>query len=78
VLLHARVQVPLDHAAVGIGGQDEPSPGGAELRDLEAQPVERFAQLLDVPSIQGGSTSCRGLAEVVRHRTTAVKEPAPL
>jgi hypothetical protein len=36
VLLHALVQLTLEPAAVGIGGQDEPLSGRAQLRDLEA------------------------------------------
>ena len=52
MLLHAVVQVALDAAAVGIGGQDEPLPGCAQLFDLDAQPVERLLQRLDVPSLQ--------------------------
>ena len=61
VLLHAVVEVALDAAAVGIGGQDEPLPGRAQLLDLEAQPVERFLQRLDVPSLQGDRPPARGL-----------------
>jgi hypothetical protein len=36
VLLHALVQVTLDPAAVGIGSQNEPLAGRAELGDLGA------------------------------------------
>jgi hypothetical protein len=36
------VQITLDPAAVGIGSQDEPLPGRAQFRDLDAQLVERF------------------------------------
>jgi hypothetical protein len=57
VLLHAIVELALDLAAIVVGSQDKPLPGRAQLRDLEAQPVERFPQRLDVPSLQGGSTS---------------------
>ena len=57
MLLHAVVQVALDLAALGVGGQDEPLPRRAQLRDLEAQPVERFPQRVDVPSLQRRSTS---------------------
>jgi hypothetical protein len=73
VLLHALVQVTLDSAAVGIGGQDEPLPGSAQLRDLEAQPVERFPQRLDVPSLQDDRPPSRLLPGVVRHRTGGVE-----
>ena len=76
MLLHALVQVALDPAAVGIGGQDEPLPGRAQLRDLEAQPVERLPQRLDVPSLQGDRPPGRELPEVVRHRTGGVKRPS--
>jgi hypothetical protein len=57
MLLHALVQVTLDPAPLGIGSQDEPLPGCAKLRDLVAQPIDGFAQRLDVPSLQRGSTS---------------------
>ncbi len=40
ILLHALVQRPLDAATFGIGGQREPRPGGSELLDLAAQPIE--------------------------------------
>ena len=57
VLLYALVQIALDRTAVGVGSQYEPLPRRAQLRDVVAQLVERFAQRLDVPSLQRGSTS---------------------
>ena len=75
MLLHAVVELPLDPAAVGIGGQDEPLPRRAQLLDLEAQPVERLLQRLDVPEPPERSTSS-AVAEVVRHRAGGVKWPS--
>ena len=62
----------LDPAAVVVGGQDEPLPGRVQLRDLEAQTVERFPQLLDCGGHPGRSTSRSWLLEVVRHRARGV------
>ena len=42
VLLNALVQGALDPEAIGVGREDESLPGRADLRDLDAQPVERF------------------------------------
>ena len=52
MLLHAVVQLTLDPAAVGVGGQDEPLPRCMQVRNLEAEPVERFPQRLGVLSLQ--------------------------
>jgi hypothetical protein len=53
LLLHARVQVALDPAAVRIGGQDQPFSRRAQLLDLQPQPIERFPQCLNLSSVQG-------------------------
>jgi hypothetical protein len=42
-LLHAVVQVTLDVTAVGIGGQNEPLPGRAQLLELTTKPFERVS-----------------------------------
>jgi hypothetical protein len=63
----------LDQAALGIGGHDEPLPGSAQLGDLEAQPVDRFPQRLDMPGLQGDRPPLHESREVVRHRTGGVK-----
>ncbi len=51
VLVHAVVQITLDHAAVGIRGQDEPLPCCAQLLDLDAQSIELLLHV-DLPSLQ--------------------------
>ena len=71
VLLRAVVEVALDPAAVGIGGQDEPLPGRAQLLDLEAQPVERLPAALDVPNLQVIDLLLED------YRKLSVIEPAP-
>ena len=53
VLLRTVVEVVLDSATVGIGGQDEPLSGRPQLFHLEAQPVERLLQRLDVRRLPG-------------------------
>jgi hypothetical protein len=53
LLLHARVQVALDPAPVGIGGQDQPFSRRAQLLDLQAEPIERFPQCFNLSSVQG-------------------------
>ena len=40
VLMHTAVQITLDRAAVGIGGQDEPLSCCAQLLDLDPQSIE--------------------------------------
>jgi hypothetical protein len=77
VLLHALVQGTLDPTAVGIGSQNEPLPGRAQLCDLGTQPVERFPQRLGVPSLQvtnlllvvtsGSSPSSHGRRQAAQH-----------
>ena len=43
MLLHAVVQVTLDRATVGVGGQNEPCPGRAQPGDLGAKTLELVA-----------------------------------
>ena len=43
MLLHAVVQIALDRATVGIGGQNEPRPRRAQLGDLDAKTLELVA-----------------------------------
>jgi hypothetical protein len=52
VLLYALVQLALDPAAVGIGGQDQPFAGRAQLRGFDAKPFERLAQRFVFSSLQ--------------------------
>jgi hypothetical protein len=73
VLLHPLVELTLDLATVDTGGHDEPLPGRAQLSDLEAQPIDRFPQRLDMPSRQGDRPPFANLREVFRHRTGDVK-----
>jgi hypothetical protein len=47
------VQVVLDPAPIGIGGEDEPLAGGAQIGYLEPQSVERRLQRFVEPSLQG-------------------------
>jgi len=72
VLLRTVVEVVLDSAPVGIGGQDEPLSGRPQLFDLEAQPVERLLQRFDVGLFQGDRSPARGLP-----RKLSVIAPAP-
>ena len=74
VLLHARAG-DVRQAAVGIGGLDEPPPGRVQLRDLEAEPVERFPQRLNVRSLQVIDLLL-GDFWVVRHRRGVVERPS--
>ena len=41
-----------ERAALGIGRLDEPLAGRSQLGDVEAEPVERFPQRLNVRSLQ--------------------------
>jgi hypothetical protein len=79
VLPHAAVQVVLDSATLGVGGQCEPPTGRLQLRHLETQPVERSLQRLDVPSLQGDRplflvTRLAKLSVIAR---AASRDPAP-
>jgi hypothetical protein len=60
-LLRALVQVTLDPAAVGIGSQNEPRPGQAQLGDLDAQLFELVAPFFDLLGLQGYRPPGRGL-----------------
>jgi hypothetical protein len=53
VLLYALVEITFDGAALGVGGLDEPLAGRLQLGELEAKPVERLPQRLNVRSLQG-------------------------
>ena len=57
MLLDAVVQLTLDPAAVGIGGQDEPPAGCMQAHDFRAKSVERLCRF-GVRGFQGRSTSC--------------------
>ena len=56
VLLHAAVELPLDAAAVGVGGADEPCPRRAQLGELRVQALDVVViGQRDLPSWVGGS-----------------------
>jgi hypothetical protein len=74
VLLRTVVKLALDAASVGIVGDGQPLAGRSQLFDLDAQPVERLLRRLDMRKLRGRPPA-RGLREVVRHRTRAVKGP---
>jgi hypothetical protein len=46
------VQLPLDHAPVGVSGVEQSLSRRAELDDFQTEPIERVLQLLDVPGLQ--------------------------
>lgn len=52
MLLHSLVELTLDRVPVGIGRNDEPLSGRVQLSDVEAQPLDRFPQCLDMPGLQ--------------------------
>jgi hypothetical protein len=64
VLLHALVQVTFDEAAVSVGVEDEPLTRRLQLHDLEAEPVERFPQRLNVRSFQRDLPPARRLPKL--------------
>jgi hypothetical protein len=64
VLLRAVVELTLDPAAIGVGGQHEPRPRRAQLLRLLAKPLDRLLQRLDAP-----------IHECVRLRSTAETAP---
>ena len=64
VLLHAVVQVTLDRATVGIGGQNEPRPRRAQLGDLGAQPLELVARCFSLLGLQGYRPPGSGLSRL--------------
>jgi hypothetical protein len=61
VLLRALVQITFDPAAVGIGSENEPRPGRAQLGDLGAQVFELVVPLFDLLGLQGYRPPGRGL-----------------
>ena len=64
LLLHGLVQFALDRAKFGIGGRNEPRPGGAQLGNLGAEPLRLAALRVRLLGFQGdrpprsGSPDC--------------------
>ena len=52
LLLRAFVQITFEPLAIGVGGQHEPLPGRAQIRDFGPQLLERVPQLFVTPSLQ--------------------------
>ena len=75
MLLHSRVELALDPAAVGIGRQDESPPRRSQLRDLEAEPIDRLFQLgrqvASIPRGRDASFPTHSLADAVVAATGA-------
>jgi len=78
VLLRTVVEVALDPLTVGVGGQEEPLSGRAQLLDFEAQPVEGFLWRLDVRYFQGDPLLPEDLRKLSVIAPAASSSPAPL
>jgi hypothetical protein len=64
LLLYALVEITFDGATLGVAGLDEPLAGRLQLGNLEAKPVERLPQRLNVRSVQCDRPPARRLPKL--------------